>query len=262
MEDDLAPLAVSPEAGAVSSQTYVQLKQDILLFRFGPGMPLQEADLAQRYGGSRTPTREALRRLVQEGLIVRKGRNYVVRVFTPAEVRDLYEVREGIEKMATRLAIERASDAELAALDQHIAAQQELAAAGDHARFNLFDTRFHLLIARLTRNAFLFRQMALLHDQVMLVRKLELSRERGRFNAINDHQRIVGAMKRRDVEVAEAEMRYHVRSVIALYYGTKEPLPGDGNRAAFDPAIERHGEVLEDEPGFRGQAPRSIGRQA
>jgi len=231
--DDVDGLTlVPPEAGAASSQAYVQLKQDVLSFRFGPGMPLQEADLAQRYGGSRTPTREALRRLVQEGLIVRRGRNYIVRVFTPAEVRDLYEVREGIEKMATRLTIERASDEELAVLDRQIAAQEQHAAGGDAAGFNLLDTRFHLCVARLTRNTFLFRQMALLHDQVMLVRKLELSRQQGMFNAINDHHRIVGAMKRRDIEVAEAEMRYHVRSVIALYYGTKEPQPGSLSRNA------------------------------
>lgn len=224
------PSPIAAEAGAVSGQTYVRLKADILSFGFNPGEPLQEADLASRYGGSRTPTREALRRLVQEGLIVRKGRNYVVRVFTPPEVRDLYEVREGIEKMATRLAIERASDEELAGLDRHIAAQERHAAEGAAAGFNLLDTRFHLALAHLTRNRFLQEQMALLHDQVMLVRKLELSRQQGMFNAISDHRRIVGAMKRRDIAVAEAEMRYHVRSVIALYHGFKEPLPGDSAR--------------------------------
>src|SRR5690606_12118408 len=84
---------------------------------------------------------------------------------------------------------------------------------------------FHLAIATLTGNTLLQEELALVHDRVMLVRELELSREQGMHNAIEDHRRIVDALMRRNVDAAEAEMRYHVRSVIALYHGYREPRP-------------------------------------
>jgi hypothetical protein len=85
----------------------------------------------------------------------------------------------------------------------------------------------------------------------MLVRKLELSRQQGMFNAISDHRRIVGAMKRRDIAVAEAEMRYHVRSVIALYHGIKEPPPGGVDASREPLAVPEAGSAGERIRGAR-----------
>lgn len=218
---------------SLSSDIYMRLKKDILSFNLPRGTVLQEAVLAERYHASRTPAREALRRLVQEGLTVRRGRNYVVRTFTADEVQDFYEVREGLEKMAVRLAIERASDDSLETLRQHIEAQTEATRRGDVATFNRLDTEFHIAIATMSGNLLLEREVSLLHDKVMLIRALELSREAGMSNALRDHQRIVDAILRRNITVAEAEMRYHVRSVIALYRGFKEP-PPSGLDSAFD----------------------------
>lgn len=223
---------------SLSSDIYMRLKKDILSFNLPRGSVLQEAVLAERYHASRTPAREALRRLVQEGLTVRRGRNYVVRTFTADEVQDFYEVREGLEKMAVRLAIERASDDSLETLPNHIEAQTEATRQGDVSAFNRLDTEFHIAIAAMSGNSLLEREVSLLHDKVMLIRALELSREAGMSNALRDHQRIVDAILRRNVTVAEAEMRYHVRSVIALYRGFKEPLPS-GLASAFDPEPTR-----------------------
>lgn len=213
----------------MSTQIYKRLKQEILRADIPAGSVLQEVELASKYGCSRTPAREAVRRLVQEGLAVRHGRMYKVRQFTPSEVRDLYEVREGLEKMAVRLAIERSSDSELASLMPHLERQAEAMAQRDKWAFNLLDTEFHLAIAALTRNTLLQSDLAFIHDRVMLVRELELSREQGMSNAIEDHRRIVDALMRRNIDAAEAEMRYHVRSVIALHHGYREPLPERAN---------------------------------
>ncbi|SFJ41898.1 DNA-binding transcriptional regulator, GntR family [Aquamicrobium aerolatum DSM 21857] len=218
---------------SLSSDIYMRLKKDILSFSLPRGSVIQEAVLAERYHASRTPAREALRRLVQEGLTVRKGRNYVVRTFTADEVQDFYEVREGLEKMAVRLAIERASDESLEALCKHIEKQTQATRRNDIATFNQLDTEFHVAIATMSGNRLLEREVSLLHDKVMLIRALELSHEAGMTNAMKDHQRIVDAMLRRNITVAEAEMRYHVRSVIALYRGFKEPPP-----SGLDLAIE------------------------
>lgn len=224
-EDPSAPL---------SQALYLELKRAITGFKIPPGTVLRENEVAEQRGASRTPAREALRRLVQEGLLVRAGRHYTVRRFTPGEVRDLYEVREGLEKMAVSLAIERGTSADFGRLQTHLAAQSEAAASGDRALFSLLDTRFHLDIAAIGGNALLLNQMSLLHNQVMLVRIVELSREQGLNRTIDDHRRILDAMMRRDITVAEAEMRYHMRSIVALYHGRSEPLP-DGSIPEPDP---------------------------
>lgn len=209
----------------LSRRIYEDLKTDIVSLRLKPGMVMQEQALAFKYRGSRTPVREALSRLLEEDLVQRRGRIYTVRTFTPDEVQDLYEVREGLEKMAVRLAIERASDEELTGLAAQLSDHDTAMAQGDRASFNHVDTRFHMSIAKLAHNALLERQLALLHDKVKVVRARELSYRRGMMNATADHRRILGAMLRRDVSIAEAEMRYHVRSVIALYRGFQEPRP-------------------------------------
>jgi DNA-binding GntR family transcriptional regulator len=209
----------------LSRRIYEDLKKDIISLRIKPGTAMQEQELAFRYSGSRTPVREALSRLLEEELVQRRGRIYTVRAFTPDEVQDLYEVREGLEKMAVRLAIERASDPELEELAAQLREHDAAMVKGDVARFNHVDTCFHLSIAKLARNALLERQLALMHDKVKVVRSRELSHRRGMMNATADHRRILEAMLRRDVGIAEAEMRYHVRSVIALYRGFQEPRP-------------------------------------
>lgn len=215
----------------IGAQVYTRLKQEILRTDIPAGSVLQESELALKYGCSRTPAREAMRRLVQEGLAVRDGRMYRVRRFTPPEVRDLYEVREGLEIMAIRLAIERARESELATLQDHLVRQKKVMQQRDKWAFNQLDTEFHLFIASLTQNVLLLNELTFIHDRVMLVRELELSREQGMRNALEDHSRIVDAVIRRDVQAAEAEMRYHVRSVIALYHGYREPLPDRSDKA-------------------------------
>lgn len=227
------------QEASISTDIYQRLKKEILRLDIPAGSILQEVELASKYGCSRTPAREAVRRLVQEGLAVRHGRMYQVRQFTPPEVRDLYEVREGLEKMSIRLAIERANDAELASLVPHLERQLQAMAQRDKWSFNLLDTEFHLAIATLARNTLLQQELALIHDRVMLVRELELSREQGMRNAIEDHRRIVDALIRRNIDAAEAEMRYHVRSVIALYHGYREPRPDGAASAA--PALPAAG---------------------
>jgi GntR family transcriptional regulator, rspAB operon transcriptional repressor len=215
-------------ASSMSHALYEALRADIVSFQIAAGMVLRENEVAERFGASRTPAREALRRLVQEGILVRSGRHYAVRRFKAADVRDLYEVREGLEKMAVSLAIERGGTASFEALGRLLAEQEAAATAGDQATFSALDTRFHLSIAQISSNALLLGQMRMIHHQVMLVRVVELSRPRGMQRTIDDHRRILDAMRRRDVTVAEAEMRYHMRSIVALYHGQSEPLP-DGS---------------------------------
>jgi len=224
---------------SISTQVYQRLKRELLRLEIPPGAVLQESEIALKYGCSRTPAREAVRRLVQEGMAVRRGRMYAVRQFSPAEVRDLYEVREGLEKMAVRLAVERASDKDIDTLWRCLDEQSAAIAEGDKQEFNALDTKFHATLAGLTRNPLLEQQLALIYDRVMLVRVLELNRDRGMERNYGDHCRIVDALVRRNVDAAEAEMRYHMRSVVALYHGYTEPRPDTTEQSVHTRSIPR-----------------------
>ncbi len=102
------------------------LQADIVDGVFSPGEPLVELALAERYKVSRTPIREALRRLQADGLVEQFARGYRIRQHSPQDILDIYEVRIALEQVAARSASERRTTFELAKLKQ---AQQELSFA-------------------------------------------------------------------------------------------------------------------------------------
>lgn len=210
----------SPAPGtALGSTVYEHLKADILSLEFTPGTALQEIELGQRYGVSRTPVREALRHLLDEGLIERDGRFYRVTELGPADIRDIYEVREALETTAVRLCIERADDQSMAKLSAQLEEQSKALARNDLAAFAALDSMFHLTIAAAAQNAFLLRQLVSTHDKVRLVRGREVVKPGWVERAIVEHKRILSALHRRDVAVADAEMRYHINSFARLHLG-------------------------------------------
>jgi DNA-binding GntR family transcriptional regulator len=167
-------------------------KEDILMLRLPPGTVFQELEIAERYGSSRTPAREAIKQLIAEGFVTTFGRRYVVKALTPADVRELYEYREGLEVTAIR--------------EQFVAGAPQ----GDEDAV----PSFHLEIARLARNATILRELEKVHEKLrMLMRILRVES----IKAIDEHERIFWAIKRRETAIAEAELRYHMRPVVAWY---------------------------------------------
>ena len=105
----------------LSERAYEQLKAMAVTYQLRPGERLAELDLAKRLKVSRTPIREALNRLVTEGFLTfTPNRGFQCRPLDAKEIFDLYEVRRSLESTAARLAVERASDDELADLERFI----------------------------------------------------------------------------------------------------------------------------------------------
>lgn len=101
---------------SATDRGYEMLRADILSGKFAPGEVLLETALAQGYGLSRTPVREALGRLEQDGLLERGARGYRVRSGTPQDILDIYQARGALEGEAASAAATRATDLELARL--------------------------------------------------------------------------------------------------------------------------------------------------
>lgn len=218
MSEDDAGLEV-PGQRPLCGNVYMSIKADILEMRLLAGAPVQEVELASYYGVSRTPVREALRQLLDEGFIERKGRFYQVKEMTPGDIRDLYEVRESLEATSVRLCVERAENALIDRLRKLVADQGDAFRNGDAQRFSALDTAFHLTIAEGTGNALLLQQLTVIHEKSCLTRGREYDAPNWIAYAIDEHSRVLSALERRDGTVGVAEMLYHIRGVVDLHYG-------------------------------------------
>ncbi|WP_237182458.1 GntR family transcriptional regulator [Roseomonas marmotae] len=194
---------------------HAAIRAEITSLRLPPGTQLQEVALGHRFGVSRTPVREALQRLLRDGLVERFGRFYRVIRLTGEEVREFCELREALECMAVTLAVRREPGC-AADLEALIRAQRAALARGDLDAFNDLDGAFHLRIGHAAGNRALLRQLETLHDKACLVRGMEQRRPYWSGRVAEEHGRIVDAIGRGDAAIAAAEMRYHIRSVIAL----------------------------------------------
>ena len=195
----------------VSDEVHGVLRQGILTGELEPGTRLSVPTLAARFGLSRSPVRDAVLRLVREGLAEEVPyRGAIVRRLRPEEIIPLYEVREVLEGLAARLAAERATEDVVrdlrAAVSEHAAAL----AAGDLAEHFDADMRFHRLIREATGNAELVAALSPVQDRIRLAMLTTTSLTAGPARALEDHERILEAIEAGDPRRAEALARAHI----------------------------------------------------
>lgn len=176
------------------------------------GQRIDEKALAEELGVSRTPVREAIRRLESDGLVVRKGRRGVfVADLSEEDVSDLYNVREAIEGQAASLAATHHSSEEIAALKQVYEQYCAAVAAGDPAEILRHDIEFHNLVAQASRSARLQAASRMFRDQLTLLRhRSVLVSGRSRRSQV-EMGAVLEAIERRDADGAERAMRQHMR---------------------------------------------------
>lgn len=191
------------------------LEEAIVTGTLGEGMPLAEAELAAALGVSRSPVRDALRRLAHKGLTEsRPRRGMVVCRYTPEEIADFFDLREALEGLAARLAAERMSNAEIEGVRHHLDAVERQIAAGARG-YPSGDDDFHARVLRGAGNRQLQGTMEAIQARVRLLRRRSgAARERARL-ALAEHRAILAAITSRDPAAAEAGMRQHVRNARA-----------------------------------------------
>lgn len=187
---------------------YQQLRAAILSLDVVPGERLSERGLESMLGASRTPIRAALMRLENEGLTQREGRGWQVTPIDLAEVRAVMEYREAIERAAVVLAVERASDEELASL----CALAEVRRDQDDEETGLRDGGdFHAALARLSRNHFFADGMTGALTRLFRARWLLVRTPESRSRVRDEHLEIAGAVRARDTDEAVALSVAHSR---------------------------------------------------
>lgn len=190
----------------LSSSVYQRLRWDIVHGVLRPNEALIEGELSERLGVSRTPVRESLQRLADDGLIVQRRRRWYVYEHAPEEIREIYEIRAAQEGFAARLACQRATDAQVAEIE---AAAGEVDQSGVDKRVAANDA-FHDLINAACGNR---RLVELIGKSRLFHFNHRLSTaytepERARSSA--QHAGIVAAFADRDSDRVESLVREHV----------------------------------------------------
>lgn len=199
----------------VSEEVYEHLREELFAGNIAPGQWLREQEVAEALQVSRTPVREAIRRLAQEGLMVfSTNRGAQVRPTSLTEAEEVYAIRDRLEGMAAGLAAKNASPLEVAGLREQLAFIAELA-DDDFVGQIRADNEFHLSIATLSGNELLADMIQRLNDRV--TRAKVITRDVNVTTLARDqHVLIVDAIARSDAAAAEEAMRRHVQMNLAI----------------------------------------------
>jgi DNA-binding GntR family transcriptional regulator len=197
----------------LSARVYNQIKNLILCNEIMPGQKLHHQQLSERLGVSRTPVREALTRLVQEGYVsFLPNRGFTCKEIRKQEAEELYELREALEAFAVERAIARLTDHALAQLrDRMNAYGRDVEQRFSRERL-VYDQDVHLQIAALAGNETLKNTLSHVFERIVLKRRTDGLYDPARgIAAHQEHLRLLDAMERRDAVAAIAILRSHIQ---------------------------------------------------
>jgi DNA-binding GntR family transcriptional regulator len=175
---------------------------------YRPGDRLVESELAERFGVSRTPVREALQRLETQSMLSRDGRSLIVASLDHNQLAELYVVRAELEGLAARLAARHATDEEVRVLRAMVEDDRRL--LGDPRALSRANRRFHKQIHLASHNRYLVQQLDLVHRSMALMASTSLAAEGRDAAALAEHDALVTAIEARDGAAAYDALRSHI----------------------------------------------------
>lgn len=195
---------------SLADQIFEQLENDILSGKFERGEILTETKLSESMGVSRTPVREALRRLEQEHLIEDTAKGSVVLGITREDLQDIYALRQNIEGIAAYRAAQRITDEQLKELRDLLDLQEFYAAKKDADHMKGMDNVFHELLYRYSGSNIIYNTLTPLHKKVQKYRKTSVENEERASHSLKEHREILAALEARDAELAKKMVTDHV----------------------------------------------------
>ena len=202
---------VGADQGLLSDQIRNALTDEIASGSLPAGAALDEQDLANRFGASRTPVREALRQLSVSGLVdMRPRRGVIVTRLTPAQIMDMFETTAEIEAMCVRLATYRITPLERSHLLDLHESSRALVERGDIDAYDAFNTNFHEAIYNATHNGFMAEQAVAIRARLKSFRRTQLRQSDRIARSREEHGGIMVAIAQGDGEEASRRMRAHM----------------------------------------------------
>jgi DNA-binding GntR family transcriptional regulator len=211
MKNKLTEISEKPSGRLLREQVYEQLRADILALRLRPGMEVREADLAELFQVSKSPVRDALLCLEQEGLVITLPRQgYRIAPVSLADVQDMFYLRATLEGACIRKITQEASDDVLASLDKFRSFDPDAWEGG----FVEYNRCFHRTLAEMSGNGRMRDYLFDLIDQMERVVLLSVDRVRqGSGNTqvlVDEHCRIIDGIQARQLKPAEKAAEQHI----------------------------------------------------
>jgi len=175
---------------------------------YRPGDRLVESELAERFGVSRTPIREALQRLETQSMLSRDGRSLIVASLDHNQLAELYVVRTELEGLAARLAARHATPEEVRVLRAMVEDDRKI--INDSKALSRANRRFHKQIHLASHNRYLVQQLDLVHRSMALLATTSLAVEGRGLAALGEHDRIVAAIEAGDGDAAYMALKDHI----------------------------------------------------
>ena len=216
-----------------AERVYQAVYADIRARVLQPGDVVREDILARQYSLSRTPVREALRRLVQDGLCEKHGAGLRISLPTLDQVHEIYPIVSVLEGLAARLCAERLDETTLQRLEELDAEMRTMTAAQDTAGYVETNQEFHDVILSATHNANLVQTVQRLRLITLALRRYQLGIGSRMDQSSGEHAELMGAFRSRDGPAAEEAMRRHVDA------GHRLLATALSRTALFDPDLDQ-----------------------
>lgn len=210
----LSDTMAQPRAQNSQDKAYSYVKEQIITLAAKPGTPLRANEIATYLKISRTPVREALSRLEQEGFVMREdGWGYVVRPVSPQDILNLFTIRESLEVQAALEAVPNLTDALIKSLANNIKKSAQLLKQERYVAFRTLGREFHLAIAAASNNELLLRLLTTIRDRILLVGAMHQDMRPSRAHEVlADNTKVYNALCSGNPKAVKEAVLHHIQS--------------------------------------------------
>ena len=197
---------------SLADQVFEHLEHDILSGKYQRGEILTEMKLSAELGVSRTPVREALRRLEQEHIIEETAKGSLVIGINENDLIDIFDIRLRLEGVSARRAAENRTEEQLSELREALELQEFYYKKSDPEQIKQMDNRFHELVYRLSGSMTFYDTLVPLHKKVQKYRRASVANPSRAAASVDEHRAIFEAIASKDSVAAEKAMTEHVNN--------------------------------------------------
>lgn len=197
---------------SLADQVFEHLENDILSGKYQRGEIFTESRLCSELGVSRTPIREALRRLEQEHLIEDSGKGSVVIGITKKDLKDIFLIREQLECMVAALAAENRTEEQLDELKEVLELQEFYLSKLDAEHIKFMDNKFHTTLYKLSGSMSFYDTLVPLHKKIQKYRMVAVQSKSRAEASVKEHRKIFEAIADKNIELASKYAKEHVQN--------------------------------------------------
>lgn len=195
---------------SLADQVFDHLERDILCGKYQRGELLTEMKLSAELGVSRTPIREALRRLEQEHIIEESAKGCVVIGISENDLRDIFEIRKAVECLASARAAVNRTDEQLSELREALELQEFYLGKQDAEQIKQMDNRFHRIVYKLSGSSVFYDTLVPLHKKIQKYRRVSVENKSRAAASVAEHKKIYEAIAAKNAADAEKYTTEHV----------------------------------------------------